>query len=202
MTKDAPSIRARIGSALDLMEAAIELGFTDPADLAKTIKLGQAVKEFVGKQQPRQLTEPRYMKQRNAEGDHIITRDAANGLEWDISDFGGKEFTFDKAQKACAELRTGEHSDWRLPTIQELLTLVDYTRSDPAIDKEYFPNCKPSWYRTSTPYAPLAGYSWIVYFGVGFASGVHHGNGSSSASARCGPVSSFGFWIFHLKEHT
>lgn len=176
MTKEAPSIRAQMTSALDLMEAAVGLGFTDPGELARTIKLGQAVAAFVGKAQPGTLVEPRFAKERNADGDHIITRDAANGLQWDVGDFGGKEFTFDKAQKACAELRTGGHSDWRLPTIQELLTLVDYTRSEPAIDKEFFPNCQSRYYRTSTPYAPLSGCAWGVGFDHGDSGGLPHGN--------------------------
>lgn len=75
--------------------------------------------------------------------------------------------THAEAQKACAALRTGGYSDWRLPTMRELLTLVDYSRHDPAIDTELFPNCKSDWYWTSTPYAPDSGYAWFVSFDDG-----------------------------------
>jgi hypothetical protein len=174
MTKEAPSIRAQMTSALDLMEAAVGLGFTDPGELARTIKLGQACGEFLGKRMaPAKMPQPpRFEKVRDKDDNHVITHDVANGLEWDIADFGGKEFTFEKAKKACAELRTGGHSDWRLPIVQELLTLVDYTRSEPAIDKEFFPNCKSSWYRTSTPYTPLSGCAWFVCFSYGYSGNV------------------------------
>jgi hypothetical protein len=52
---------------------------------------------------------------------------------------------------------------WRLPTIQELLTLVDYGRHDPAIDAIF--ECKSDYYWSSTPAAlSPAVYAWIVYF--------------------------------------
>jgi hypothetical protein len=35
------------------------------------------------------------------------------------------------------------HSDWRLPTIEELQDLVDYERNDPAIDMVFHSNCEP-----------------------------------------------------------
>ena len=177
MTKNPPSVREHIASALDLMEAAVGLGFTDPGELARTIKLGQAVQGFLRTQvAPKALAVPRFEKVDFA-GDHIITRDRANGLEWDIRDFRGKRMTFEEATAACADNRAGGHEDWRLPTVQELLTLVDYTRSDPAIDKEFFPNCKSDWYRTSTPYSPGSGYAWFVSFYYGHSGNGHHDDG-------------------------
>lgn len=168
MTKEAQQGRAYIEDALALAEAAHDLGFKEPGDLARTIKLGKAVQELVRGQPAQKVSGWRF--ERLSDG---IVRDNTTGLEWDTSDFGGKEFTFEKAVKACEDLRTGGHSDWRLPTIQELLSLVDYTRHEPAINKEFFPNCKSSWYRTSTPYAPFSGYSWIVYFSYGGSSYDH-----------------------------
>ena len=40
-------------------------------------------------------------------------------------------------------------NNWRLPTIHELITLVDYGKSDPTIDSEHFPDTTSSWYWTS-----------------------------------------------------
>ena len=40
-------------------------------------------------------------------------------------------------------------NSWRLPTIHELITLVDRGEVDPAIDGDYFPDTTSSWYWTS-----------------------------------------------------
>lgn len=42
------------------------------------------------------------------------------------------------------------HSDWRMPTRQELQSIVHYGRTNPAIDIGYFPNTGPGVYWTST----------------------------------------------------
>ena len=61
------------------------------------------------------------------------------------------------------------YADWRLPTIYELESLVDYTKFDPAVNTTIFP-ASPSWYfwsasaDTSDPYT-----AWYVYFGIGDA---------------------------------
>jgi len=47
------------------------------------------------------------------------------------------------------------HSDWRLPSMRELLTLVHYGVSSPAIDASYFPNTEAGstghWTASSSP---------------------------------------------------
>ena len=60
----------------------------------------------------------------------------------------------------------------RLPTRKELLTLVDDTRYNPAIDTAFFPECPTDdWYWTSTPAAPSPGAcAWYVDFSNGGAS--------------------------------
>ena len=57
---------------------------------------------------------------------------------------------------------------WRLPTRNELLTIVDYSRTNPSIDSTAFPGTPPSGYFWSA--SRLAGSSsnaWLVYFGYG-----------------------------------
>lgn len=71
------------------------------------------------------------------------------------------------ALKAIAKLNEQAfqgHTDWRLPEIHELLSLVDYIRADPAIDTERFPDTESAWYWTATPYAGVSGAAWVVNF--------------------------------------
>lgn len=55
----------------------------------------------------------------------------------------------------------------RLPTIQELLSLVKYDRTNPAIDTDLFPATKPNWYWTSTPRSGLEHEKFCVSFNGG-----------------------------------
>ena len=108
--------------------------------------------------------------------DPRITHDAQTGLDWQTIPLP-ESMAWAEAEKACKTLNLGGHDDWRLPTREELLTLVDDTRRDPAIDTEAFPDCPSSWFWTATPYAanPSA-FAWIVYFHDGDAVGGLRGN--------------------------
>lgn len=59
--------------------------------------------------------------------------------------------------------------DWRLPSVDELATLVDYGRSLPATPTAYFPDIiMPAGFWTSTPSAAGPSYAWIVIFDDGY----------------------------------
>lgn len=60
-------------------------------------------------------------------------------------------------------------NNWRLPTREELNSLVDYQTS-PRIDTHYFPLIQSSYYWTSVPYAYLNKQVWAVNFQYGGAS--------------------------------
>jgi hypothetical protein len=47
--------------------------------------------------------------------------------------------TLGEAQDICQVLRLGGFSDWRVPSVIELLSLADYGRFDPSIDDATFP---------------------------------------------------------------
>lgn len=95
-----------------------------------------------------------------------IIRDEKTGLVWDRREFDS--MTMDQAGAHIAKLnqeKFGGYTDWRLPTHDELRTLVNITKYLPATDKEAFPSCENGWYRSSTPDAQSpANYFWFIDF--------------------------------------
>lgn len=108
--------------------------------------------------------------------------DRSTGLQWSQENVPGGRMNWKAAKEACAKLNLGGHADWRLPTIRELLTLVDYERHNPAIDSTAF-KCDPDYYWTSTPAASSPGeYAWVVNFNNGYA-GWYNQDGDSRVRA-------------------
>jgi len=74
---------------------------------------------------------------------HVVNadtvQDTATGLSWErrISFSMG---TVDAATDHCASLTLAGHDDWRLPSIQELVSVVDEHRAAPAVDPSEFPD--------------------------------------------------------------
>ena len=88
----------------------------------------------------------------------------------------------------------GGLSGWRLPAVMELLTVVDFTRTLPAIDPTAFPNALTGVFWTSSPYAFLSGNAWLVDFNYGDWDNIGVGNGDAARcvrGSRCYPTSRF-----------
>jgi hypothetical protein len=76
---------------------------------------------------------------------------------------------------ALNSARFGGYSDWRLPTIRELTSIVNHgipPSPGPAIDTGYFPNTAASWYWSSTTPVNYTYGAWLVYFDYGYVN--HH----------------------------
>lgn len=82
----------------------------------------------------------------------------------------GNGCTFAGAQTYCQMLSLGgESSGWRLPTLSELFSLVEFGSSLPNIDPTAFPNAPTAVFWTSSPYE--TGGAWVVDFGGGYPFG-------------------------------
>ncbi|MEI6263444.1 MAG: PEGA domain-containing protein, partial [Deltaproteobacteria bacterium] len=88
--------------------------------------------------------------------DYDNPNDADNTYTWDESN--------QKFINALNAAHLGGFSDWRLPSLREIKTLVVFSRRSPAIDTDYFPNTQSSFYWSSTTYADSTSYAWGVYF--------------------------------------
>jgi len=85
-------------------------------------------------------------------------------LEWQ-EDVPDREFTWEQAKEYAASLGDG----WRLPTIKELLTLVDYEQKAPACS--VFPGCPTCWFWSSSEFCGDATSAWCAHFYYGAVSG-------------------------------
>jgi len=67
----------------------------------------------------------------------------------------------------CAGLSLGGYADWRVPSIVELMSIVDPGQFSSSIDNAIFPDTPSSFFWTSTPSAGANGEAWSVVFDVG-----------------------------------
>jgi hypothetical protein len=115
-------------------------------------------------------------------GDGTVT-DHAAGLIWQQGESEMKDW--ETACSYCENLSLAGQSDWRLPNIEELKTIVDYDKYDPAINTAYFidfPKVKHSYYWSSTVHSDLTYYAGAILF---FSGGVFYGYKGGDHFARC-----------------
>jgi len=78
--------------------------------------------------------------------------DNVTGLVWQQED-DDQTRNWEGALAYCEDLDLAGHSDWRLPDVKELLSIVDNTRYNPAIDTTVFPGTDSSHYWSSSTFA-------------------------------------------------
>ena len=93
--------------------------------------------------------------------DGTIT-DTQTGLMWQ-RDVSMARYTWDQALAYVHSLRLAGRSDWRLPTVQELVNIIDYTRCNPAIDPIFSPTVA-GYYWSATTHATYPSDAWVVDF--------------------------------------
>ncbi|MDI7270074.1 MAG: DUF1566 domain-containing protein, partial [Myxococcota bacterium] len=124
-------------------------------------------------------------------GDRVV-RDTATGLEWQgcVAGQSGDScgtgsatgMSWQAALAYCDGLSWAGHDDWRLPSRNELQSIVDYGRVAPAVDPTAFPATPSNWFWSSSSYAGSASDAWAVYFASG---GVDSGGKANTTYVRC-----------------
>ena len=111
--------------------------------------------------------------------------DGITGLMWQREEAGA--FGWDEARTFCTRLTLEGHSDWRLPTRIELVSIVDTSRFAPAINLTAFPSTTERFW-TSTPsgLANLRGESRTVEFVRGVTRSSRQGNREHVRCVRAG----------------
>lgn len=90
----------------------------------------------------------------------------------------GQTYTWQGALQAADSFSFAGHSDWRLPNIRELSSLVELACVDPAINTAIFPSAPSNFFWSVSKYAGNTTSVW----GVDFSDG--HGNGPSGNRVR------------------
>jgi hypothetical protein len=93
--------------------------------------------------------------------------DTVTQLRWERT-VSSSSYTQADAQTYCAGLTLGGQTGWRLPSVLELVSITDDSRSLPAIDPVAFPSTPSEDFWTSSPLASAPSVAaWMVNFGGG-----------------------------------
>ena len=91
------------------------------------------------------------------------------------------DYTWEQATQLSSSL--GGYTDWRLPTEDELISLVDYNAATiPAINAQIFPDTSASNFWSASANSDFSSNAWYVSFSNGYANG--YGYKSSYYQAR------------------
>lgn len=101
-----------------------------------------------------------------------VVVDNNTGLMWQQT-IPTLTYSWAKAGSYCSDLTYAGYSDWRLPTPQEFLTIIDNSRYNPAIDTTYFPATSSDyfWSSSSSTDVHYADNAWGVDFSGGYVVG-------------------------------
>jgi len=112
-----------------------------------------------------------------------IVTDNTRGLMWqDDAAAASTQLTWQNAIDHCEALDLGGYTDWRLPNIKELKSIVDRSKSTAPIIYSAFQNTTSNYYWSATTYANRTSFAWLVYFYLGSDSWY---NKSHSYYVRC-----------------
>lgn len=97
-------------------------------------------------------------------GNQTVT-DQYTGLMWQSTEILPQKW--ENALAYCEKLQLGGFNDWRLPTLKELMTLVNEEHTAPSIDTSFFPAARTAAYWTGTTFSGHPGFAWYIRFDNG-----------------------------------
>ena len=112
--------------------------------------------------------------------------DNVTGLMWQQGDSG--ELTIENGITYCDNLVLGGFSDWRLPTKEESMSILNFDRNNPALNTTYFLNTNAEYWWTSTLSFNNANNIWITNSG-----------GGTSPKLKTETISAGGIKKFHAR---
>ena len=141
--------------------------------------------------EPRGVVASRFSVSEEAESDAVTDSlrfvtstdtvfDTTTGLTWQ-REVTHQRFAWQAAKEYAASLSFAG-GGWRLPTKNELMSIVDNTQNNPSIDDKSFPGTPADWFWSSSPYASDGFYAWVVNFGGGNSG---YGDVTLSNRVRC-----------------
>ena len=99
-------------------------------------------------------------------GDGTVS-DSRTGLMWQQDSAGSMAWA--EAVAYCSRLSLAGYDDWRLPSLDELKSIVNGDFSDPAIDTTFFPDTKSDHYWSSAKSDFQSNQAWHLDFARGHA---------------------------------
>jgi len=81
-------------------------------------------------------------------------------------------YTWQEALNYCANLKLNQHTNWRLPNRNELISLIDFKQRVPAINIKFKSNTKNNiyWSSSTNPEHPYKAYYTSFFSGYSYPS--------------------------------
>jgi hypothetical protein len=126
------------------------------------------------------VTSPRSVDAAAPAGHYVVTAgsETGNGTVYDTKSkltwqqtVSSTAYNLADAKTYCAGVGASlGGTGWRVPTIKELRSIVDFSQTDPAIDPNAFSATPSAEFWSSSPLAGSSSYAWSVGFRYGVAS--------------------------------
>lgn len=130
----------------------------------------------------------------SAQGDGTVS-DTRNGLMWKQCAEGqsgstctgsATAYAWSAALTQAANAVFAGYSDWRLPNVNELASLIEDCRTDPAINDALFPATPSANFWSGSPFIYYPNIAWVVNAGYGFIGNDYRNSASRVRLVRGG----------------